>query len=93
VTAYGLRRAVDVVAAETSDNASCGRGECVPLRRYGESIDSVVAELEAMRGAVFSGLDRDTLQSAMPAGAVRNALDCAFWDMAVANKDIDATII
>jgi L-alanine-DL-glutamate epimerase-like enolase superfamily enzyme len=53
----------------------------VPLERYGESIDSVVAALEAMKGAVFSGLDRDTLQGALPPGAARNALDCAFWDM------------
>jgi L-Ala-D/L-Glu epimerase len=34
-----------------------------------------------MKGAVFSGLDRDTLQHALPPGAARNALDCAFWDI------------
>ena len=51
------------------------------LRRYGESIDSVVAALDAMKGAVFSGLNRDTLQHALPPGAARNALDCAFWDI------------
>ena len=34
-----------------------------------------------MKGAVFSGLDRDSLQSAMLPGAARNALDCAFWDI------------
>lgn len=72
---------VDVVVAEISDTDSRGRGECVPLRRFGESVDSVVAELEAMKGAVTSGLGRDTLRSAMPPGAARNALDCAFWDM------------
>jgi L-alanine-DL-glutamate epimerase-like enolase superfamily enzyme len=40
-----------------------------------------VQQLEAMRGAVFSGLDRHELQQAMPPGAARNALDCAFWDL------------
>ncbi len=71
----------EIVVAEVSDVESRGRGEGVPLRRYGESIDSVVAALDAMKGAVFSGLNRDTLQSALPPGAARNALDCAFWDI------------
>ncbi len=81
MTAHGVETTVDVVVAEISDVESRGRGEGVPLRRYGESIDSAVAALEAMKGAVFSGLDRDTLQQAMPPGAARNALDCAFWDI------------
>ncbi len=81
MTVDGVVSSVDVVVAEISDTDSRGRGECVPLPRYGESPESVVAQLEAMRGAVASGLNRDTLQSAMPPGAARNALDCAFWDM------------
>ena len=79
MTAGGARTAVEIVVAELSDGDSRGRGEGVPLPRFGESIDSVVAELEAMKGAIFSGLNRDTLQSALPPGAARNALDCAFW--------------
>ncbi len=81
MTVRGVETTVDVVVVEISDVESRGRGECVPLRRYGESIDSVVAALDTMKGAVFSGLSRDTLQHALPAGAARNALDCAFWDM------------
>jgi L-alanine-DL-glutamate epimerase-like enolase superfamily enzyme len=80
-TAHGLESTVDVVVAEISDVESRGRGECVPLQRYSESMDSVVAALEGMKGAIASGLARDTLQSALPPGAARNALDCAFWDM------------
>jgi L-alanine-DL-glutamate epimerase-like enolase superfamily enzyme len=79
--ADGIRTAVEVVVAEISDVESRGRGECVPLARFGESIDSVVAAMEAMKGAIASGLSRDTLGKAMPPGAARNALDCAFWDM------------
>ncbi len=81
ITAHGVETSVDVVLAELFDGDSRGRGEGVPLRRFGESIDSVVAALDAMKGAVFSGLNRDTLQQAMPPGAARNALDCAFWDI------------
>ncbi len=81
MTAHGVETSVEVVVAEISDVESRGRGECVPLGRYGESVDSVVAALDAMKGAVFSGLNRDTLQQAMPPGAARNALDSAFWDI------------
>ena len=81
MTADGVQTAVDVVVAELSDGDSRGRGEAVPVRRYGESIDSVVAAIDAMKGAVFSGLNRDSLQHALPPGAARNALDCAFWDI------------
>jgi L-alanine-DL-glutamate epimerase-like enolase superfamily enzyme len=77
----GSRTTAEVVVAEVSDGEFRGRGECVPYPRYGESVDSVVAALEAMKSAVFSGLDRHELQRAMPAGAARNALDCAFWDL------------
>jgi L-alanine-DL-glutamate epimerase-like enolase superfamily enzyme len=73
-TAHGVKATADIVVAELSDGDSRGRG-------YGESIDSVVAAIEAMKGAVVSGLNRETLQSAMPPGAARNALDCAFWDI------------
>jgi L-Ala-D/L-Glu epimerase len=81
MTADGIKTTVEIVVAEISDVESRGRGEAVPLPRFGESIDSVVAALDAMKGAVFSGLNRDTLQHAMPPGAARNALDCAFWDI------------
>jgi L-Ala-D/L-Glu epimerase len=81
VTTHEVESRVDIVVAEISDGDSRGRGEGVPHRRYSESIDSVVAELEAMKSAVFSGLNRETLQNALPPGAARNALDCAFWDI------------
>ena len=81
VTADGVETTVEVVVAEISDVESRGRGEGVPLRRFGESVDSVVAALDAIKGAVFSGLNRNTLQQALPPGAARNALDCASWDI------------
>jgi len=70
-----------VVVAELGDGKARGRGECVPYARYGESIESVSAALEAMRPSLAAGLSRIALQTAMPPGAARNALDCAFWDL------------
>ena len=69
MTADGIKTTVDVVVAEMSDGDSRGGGEGVPLRRYGESIDSVVPVPEVTKGAVFSGLNRDTLQRTLSPGA------------------------
>lgn len=77
----GAKTEAVVVVATISDGQQAGRGECVPYARYGESIDNVTAAIEAMRGALADGLDRIGLQQAMPPGAARNALDCAFWDL------------
>jgi L-alanine-DL-glutamate epimerase-like enolase superfamily enzyme len=76
----GSRTTAEVVVAELSQGPIKGRGEGVPYGRYGETVDGVVAELEAMAAAVAEGLDREALQMAMPPGAARNALDCALWD-------------
>ena len=70
-----------MVVAEITDGLHRGRGEATPYPRYGESVEACLAELEAVRGAVESGLDRAALQSRLPPGAVRNALDCALWDL------------
>jgi len=69
------------VVAELADGKARGRGECVPYLRYGETVESVTAQIEGLRPQIEAGLDRRTLQSAMPPGAARNALDCAFWDL------------
>jgi L-alanine-DL-glutamate epimerase-like enolase superfamily enzyme len=77
----GAKTKAVVLVAELGDGQLRGRGECVPYARYGESVESVTAALEAMRPALAAGLDRMGLQKAMPPGAARNALDCAFWDL------------
>ncbi len=70
-----------VVVVELTADDAVGRGECVPYPRYGESVESVVSAIEGLRGALAGGLDRLGLQTVLPAGAARNALDCAFWDL------------
>ena len=79
--ARGSKTEAVVVVAEISRDGHVGRGECVPYARYGETVDGVVALIESQRDAIGAGLDRVTLQHAIPAGAARNALDCAFWDL------------
>ena len=77
----GSKTEAVVVVAELTDGTHCGRGECVPYARYGETPDAIVAAIEAMRPALDRRLDRTALQAAMPLGAARNALDCAYWDV------------
>jgi L-alanine-DL-glutamate epimerase-like enolase superfamily enzyme len=77
----GAKTEALVVVAELADGRHRGRGECVPYARYDESVDSVSAQIEALRPRLAAGLNRAALQDAMPPGAARNALDCAFWDL------------
>ena len=77
----GTKTEATVVVVELSDGRHKGRGECVPYRRYGETMAGVTHALSDMCGTLALGFDRARLQQAMPAGAARNALDCAFWDL------------
>lgn len=77
----GSKTEAVVVVAELGAGKARGRGECVPYARYGETVESVAAAIEALRPQVEAGLTREALQAAMPPGAARNALDCAYWDL------------
>ena len=77
----GSKTEAVVVVAELHQNGRVGRGECVPYTRYGESVEGVLALIESVVPDLAAGLDRAGLQVRLPAGAARNALDCAFWDL------------
>lgn len=76
VISRGSKTAADVVVATVSDGTHTGRGEAVPYARYGETVEDVIAAIEA---AKFT--DRIGLQRQLPPGAARNALDCALWEL------------
>jgi L-Ala-D/L-Glu epimerase len=78
----GSKTEAVVIVVELDDGVHRGRGEAVPYARHGEVPERVLRAIEALRPAVERGLDRTELQTALPAGAARNALDCAFWDLA-----------
>ncbi|WP_237058752.1 L-Ala-D/L-Glu epimerase [Microbulbifer sediminum] len=81
VISRGTRTEAEVVVVEVSADGLAGVGECTPYPRYGESVESVLEQLRSVLPAVENGLDRIALQSRMPAGAARNALDCALMDL------------
>jgi L-Ala-D/L-Glu epimerase len=75
----GSRTEARVVVVTVTDGEHVGRGEGVPLARYNQNTASVLAQIESINGE--KNLDRDKLQRSLPAGAARNALDCALWDL------------
>jgi L-alanine-DL-glutamate epimerase-like enolase superfamily enzyme len=77
----GAKTEAVTVVAEISQGSHTGRGECVPYARYGETPEATLAAILAMQEALHRGLDRQALQDALPAGAARNALDCALLDL------------
>ncbi|MDB5560310.1 MAG: dipeptide epimerase [Enterovirga sp.] len=79
--ARGSRTEIVVVTATIGEGGARGRGECVPYARYGETVESVSGLIESLREPIEAGLSRTALQEALPAGAARNALDCALWDL------------
>lgn len=79
--ARGSRTEIVVVTATLSEGGAIGRGECVPYARYGETVEGVAGLIESLRDRLEAGLGRAELQEALPAGAARNAIDCALWDL------------
>jgi L-alanine-DL-glutamate epimerase-like enolase superfamily enzyme len=75
--ARGARTEAQVLTVTITKDGVTGQGECVPYARYDETLDSVTAEIEALP-AEFT---RKELQDLLPAGAARNAVDCALWDL------------
>src|SRR2546428_5066354 len=78
-SAGGSRTEARVVVVTVSDSEHTGRGEGVPIARYGQSGASVLKQIELIKSA--RDLDRDKVQQVLPPGAARNALDCALWDL------------
>jgi len=78
----GSRTVAEVITVHLEDGDFIGRGECYPYARYGESLDSVTEQILAVESDLANGLDTTQLQGLMPAGAARNAVDCALWDLA-----------
>ncbi|UGQ71100.1 L-Ala-D/L-Glu epimerase [Klebsiella pneumoniae] len=81
VIARGSRSEAKVVVVELEEDGVKGVGECTPYPRYGESIASVMAQVMAIGEQLEAGLTREQLQRLLPAGAARNAIDCALWDL------------
>ena len=77
----GSKTEAEVLTCTITEDGHSGRGECVPYRRYGETMESAAAAIEAMRAELEAGADQLQLAKLLPPGAARNAVDCALWDL------------
>lgn len=82
VISRGARTHAEVVTVEIGDGDIISRGECTPYQRYGETLDSVLVQIESIREAIERDISHQELQNLLPAGAARNAVDCALHDLA-----------
>ena len=87
--ARGSKISADVLCVEIAQDACVGRGEAVPYRRYGESMETVTAAVESIQAALENGLGRADLLDALLPGAARNAIDCALWDLEAKQSKTD----
>ena len=79
----------EVVVVTLNDGELIARGECVPYSRYGESVTSVIQQIESVRNYVELGADKNKLNELLKAGAARNAIDCALWDLELKKNNSD----
>ncbi len=85
--ARGTKNSADVVVVEIEEGGLTGYGECVPYARYGETPATVIDAINQAGRDIWNGVCRDELQELIPAGAARNALDCALWDLSAKHAD------
>ena len=77
----GSRKVSEVIVVSVSDGSQTGRGECFRYARYNETLDSVEKQILSITKTLSGNLCRENLCQLLPAGAARNAIDCALWDL------------
>ena len=77
----GSKTTAEVVVVTLEEDGYTGRGECVPYPRYEETVEGVVASLEAARAKIEAGFSHADITNIVKPRAARNALDCALWDL------------
>jgi len=69
------------LVVQVSEDGHIGRGEAQGVYYLGESAESLLAQVEGIATKIRGGISREELQTLLPAGGARNALDCALWDL------------
>ena len=77
----GVKTEARLIRVHVKENGLIGQGECCPYSRFGETVESVIGEISGVTGEIGKGASRNDLQTLLPSGAARNALDCALWDL------------
>ena len=91
--ARGSRTEAVVVSVSIAEDGFEGHGECTPYARYGETPQTVLAQIETVVDLIEQGGSRDDLIAALKPGAARNALDCALWDLEAKKAGVPAHVL
>lgn len=86
----GSRTEISIVKVRLTRDGATGQAECVPYPRYGESVEGVADLIRQIGANLPADLSRGSLLDLMPAGAARNAMDCALWDLEAKSSGIPA---
>jgi len=81
-TAMHVNEDMALIHVRVERGGLTGHGEAIGVSYRGETVESMTAQIEAVRGRIEAGADRQALQVLLPPGGARNALDCALWDLA-----------
>jgi L-alanine-DL-glutamate epimerase-like enolase superfamily enzyme len=79
ITGYTFTH-LEAIWVHLDDDGVTGRGEGVGMYYLGETPETMTSQLEAIRAEIHSGATRADIQTLLPPGGARNALDCAMWD-------------
>jgi L-alanine-DL-glutamate epimerase-like enolase superfamily enzyme len=77
----------EVIVATLEDGVHRGRGEASGVYYLGDTAQTMLRAIEAVRGQIEAGVDRESLQRLLPAGGARNAIDCALWELDADRSD------
>ena len=80
-TAYQASAVAAALQVELKDGPFVGRGEALGVGYHGETVDSMLAQVQSIKGELSAGISRPELGRLLPAGGARNAVDCALWDL------------
>ncbi|MGB8819199.1 MAG: N-acetyl-D-Glu racemase DgcA [Rhizobiaceae bacterium] len=92
VISRGAKTEALVIRIVLTCGEDIGQGECVPYGRYGETVETVLAQIAQVKALIESGTSRKALRSGVPAGAARNAIDCALWDLEAKHTGVPAFV-
>lgn len=79
--AYQVSTVAETIQVQLTDGSYVGRGEALGVSYHGETVESMLAELQRAKGALCAGISRSELPTVLAAGGARNAVDCALWDL------------
>lgn len=86
----GTMTTIDGILVTVESGDYRGRGEAYGIIYEDDTPESMLADIETVRGALDQGIDRAQLLSLLPYGGARCAIDCALWDLEAKQSGIAA---